>query len=94
MILNFVQKNQYHHSIRISLPDWDAGDPMEWGGIHREFSPGPGLSSHTRILEAASAWIEDSSAHLSTIQKNPRAHKNKIGTSPPPPQNTKYPPPP
>ena len=27
-------------------------------------------------------------------QKNPRAHKNKIGTSPPPPPNLKYPPPP
>ena len=27
------------------------------------------------------------------FQKNPRAHKNKIGT-PPPPQNPKYPPPP
>ena len=26
-------------------------------------------------------------------QKNPRAHKIKIGTSPPPPQNPKYPPP-
>ena len=26
-------------------------------------------------------------------QKNPRAHKNKIGTSPPPPQKPKYPPP-
>ena len=28
------------------------------------------------------------------FQKNPRAHKNKIGTSPPPTQNPKYPPPP
>ena len=27
-------------------------------------------------------------------QKNPRAHKNKIGTLPPPPQNPKNPPPP
>ena len=27
-------------------------------------------------------------------QKNPRAHKNKIGTPPAPPQNPKYPPPP
>ena len=30
----------------------------------------------------------------SKLQKNPRAHKNKIGTSPPPPPNPKYPPPP
>ena len=26
-------------------------------------------------------------------QKNPRAHKNKIGSPPPPPKNPKYPPP-
>ena len=31
---------------------------------------------------------------IAIFQKNPRAHKNKIGTSPPTPKNLKYPPPP
>ena len=29
---------------------------------------------------------------VSFFQKNPRAHKDKIGTYPPPPKNSKYPP--
>ena len=42
---------------------------------------------HTRIFWGNQYW-----AALHNIQKNPRAHKSKIGT-PPLPQNPKYPPP-
>ena len=47
-------------------------------------------TSSTRVMSLKTTWM---STRREIFQKNPRAHKNKIGTPPPPPQNPKYPPP-
>ena len=64
----------------------------------------PALEPLTRMRYADWEWCVSlpwsENPNLLKYQKNPRAHKNKIGTSPPPPhaytpppQNPKYPPP-
>ena len=63
-----------------------------WGGSHTEIQ---GVKTHPVNVEVWVRWIQEgfqggfrtATAFSSFLQKNPRAHKNKIGIPPPPPQN-------